>query len=47
MIPTEWVKAAQARWTAREAKGGMTALGLDPARGGIDKTSAAIARARH
>eukprot|EP01043_Picozoa_sp_COSAG02_P089520 COSAG02_NODE_26486_length_631_cov_54.218045_1_plen_158_part_10 len=26
VIPTEWVKAAQARWTAREAKGGMTAL---------------------
>lgn len=41
VIPTEWVKAAQARWKPREAKGGMTALGLDPARGGIDKTSAA------
>lgn len=40
-VPTEWVKAAQARWKPREAKGEMTALGLDPARGGIDKTSAA------
>lgn len=41
VIPTEWVKAAQARWKAREAKGIMTALGFDPARGGIDKSSAA------
>jgi hypothetical protein len=40
-IPTEWVKAAQARWRPRDAKGDMTALGLDPARGGIDKTCAA------
>lgn len=41
LIPTEWVKAAQARWQPRTEKGEMTALGLDPARGGIDKTSAA------
>ena len=40
-IPTEWVKAAMARWKPREAKGDMTALGLDPARGGMDKTTAA------
>lgn len=40
-IPTEWVKAAMARWKPRDAKGDMTALGLDPARGGVDKTSAA------
>ena len=40
-IPTEWVKAAMARWKPRDAKGEMTALGLDPARGGIDKTSVA------
>lgn len=40
-IPTAWVKAAQARWKARDAKGPMTALGLDPARGGADKTCAA------
>jgi hypothetical protein len=41
VIPTEWVKAAQARWKEREAKGPMTALGFDPARGGIDKSSVA------
>lgn len=40
-IPTEWVKAAQARWQPKDAKGDMTALGLDPARGGIDKSCAA------
>jgi hypothetical protein len=37
-IPTEWVKEAQARWEKRDAKGLMTALGFDPARGGIDKS---------
>lgn len=37
-IPTEWVKEAQARWVKRDAKGLMTALGFDPARGGIDKS---------
>ncbi len=41
LIPTEWVKAAMARWTPRDAKGPMTALGLDPSRGGMDKTSVA------
>lgn len=41
LIPTEWVKAAQARWKPRDAKGEMTALGFDPARGGIDKSCAA------
>lgn len=41
LIPTEWVKEAMARWTPRDAKGHMTALGLDPSRGGIDKTCAA------
>jgi len=40
-IPTEWVKAAQARWKPQEKKGPMTAIGLDPSRGGADKTSAA------
>lgn len=38
VIPTEWVKAAQARWAPREEKGTMTAIGFDPARGGIDKS---------
>lgn len=41
LIPTDWVKAAQARWKARETKGPMTAIGFDPARGGLDKASAA------
>lgn len=41
VMPTEWVKAAMARWKPRDAKGDMTALGLDPARGGMDKTSVA------
>ncbi|NDZ11496.1 terminase family protein [Variovorax sp. WS11] len=41
LIPTEWVKAAQARWRARDVKGPMSAVGLDIARGGIDKTTAA------
>jgi hypothetical protein len=41
VIPTEWVKAAQARWAPKQAKGMMTAMGFDPARGGIDKTAAA------
>lgn len=40
-IPTEWVKAAMARWQDKTVKGDMTALGLDPARGGSDKTSVA------
>ena len=40
-IPTEWIKAAQARWRPRDVKGPMTCMGLDPSRGGIDKTSAA------
>lgn len=41
VIPTDWVKAAQARWTDRHDKGLMTAMGFDPARGGIDKSSIA------
>jgi hypothetical protein len=41
LIPTEWVKAAMARWSPRDVKGPMTALGLDPSRGGLDKTCAA------
>ncbi len=41
LIPTDWVKAAQARWQPRTAKGEMTVMGFDPARGGIDKSCAA------
>ncbi len=39
VIPTEWVKLAQERWTDRRPDGAeMTALGVDVARGGADKT---------
>lgn len=41
LIPTEWVKAAQARWAKRDAKGSMTAIGFDPARGGVDNSCVA------
>lgn len=41
LVPTEWVKAAQARWTKKDAKGEMTSLGFDVARGGVDKSTAA------
>lgn len=41
LIPTDWVKAAQARWRQRDQKGLMTALGFDPSRGGQDKSSVA------
>lgn len=43
VIPTAWIDAAQARWRPLEgqARGPMTRLGLDVARGGIDKTCAA------
>lgn len=39
LIPTEWVKAAMARWSPRVEKGPMTSLSLDPSRGGMDKSS--------
>jgi hypothetical protein len=41
LIPTDWIKAAQARWREKDDKGPMTALGFDPARGGIDNSCAA------
>jgi len=41
LVPTEWVKAAQARWTKKDTKGEMTSLGFDVARGGVDKSTAA------
>ncbi len=37
VIPTAWIKAAQARWTSEPA-GPMDALGVDVARGGKDRT---------
>ncbi len=54
VIPTEWVRAAQARWTERPPqvtgpKGAqqdvpLTAVGVDPSRGGHDKTCIAKRR---
>lgn len=47
LIPTEWVEAAQARWKSQkpvDARGvtiPLTTLGVDPARGGNDKTTLA------
>jgi hypothetical protein len=42
-IPTEWVRAAQARWTERPPEGvPMSALGADVAQGGPDKNVIAI-----
>lgn len=39
VIPTAWVEAAQARWTETKPRGlKMSALGVDPARGGRDQT---------
>lgn len=41
VIPSAWVKAAQERWKQREKpKTAMTAIGVDVARGGKDKTVA-------
>lgn len=41
LVPTEWVKAAQARWVEKDTKGPMTSCGFDVARGGVDKSTAA------
>lgn len=38
VIPTQWVREAQARWEKRDRKGPMTAIGVDVARGGADFT---------
>lgn len=38
VIPTAWIKAAQARWKAQDAPGVPSAVGLDVARGGTDRT---------
>ncbi len=40
IIPTEWVRAAQKRWLEREKpETPLTAVGIDPSRGGHDKTA--------
>lgn len=42
VIPSEWVRAAQRRWMERERpSGAIPAYGLDPSRGGQDKTALA------
>lgn len=42
IIPTEWVRLAQKRWIERERPTTpLTAVGIDPSRGGADKTSLA------
>ena len=38
MLPTEWVRAAQNRWTQKEHPGPMDSIGIDPSRGGKDET---------
>jgi hypothetical protein len=39
IIPTEWVRAAMARWTPEKPKGvPMTAISIDPAAGGDETT---------
>lgn len=43
VIPTTWVKAAQDRWTP-ECDGALSGLGVDPARGGDDRTAIAQRR---
>jgi len=44
VIPTTWVEEAMARWTDRKPKGDMDSMGVDVARGGLDKT---VLSARH
>lgn len=42
VIPTEWIKAAQRRWSDREPPDEpLTCLGVDPSRGGKDLTALA------
>ena len=42
VIPTDWVRAAQRRWLERERPATpLTAVGIDPARGGRDNTAMA------
>lgn len=38
VIPSEWVRQAQARWQPRDAKGEMDSMGVDVSRGGRDET---------
>jgi Terminase large subunit, T4likevirus-type, N-terminal len=38
IIPSDWIKAAQARWTERGSSRAMIAMGVDIAQGGKDRT---------
>jgi hypothetical protein len=38
VIPTAWIEAAQARWTSVPPRCSMTAIGVDVAQGGSDRT---------
>lgn len=42
VIPSEWIKLAQERWQKTKPPQTMTAMGVDVARGGSDKTVIAI-----
>jgi hypothetical protein len=43
VIPSDWVRAAQRRWTERDRpEKAVPAFGLDPSRGGRDKTALAV-----
>ena len=42
VIPTAWIKAAQARWTAKQPDAPLLSTGLDVAWGGKDKTVIAL-----
>lgn len=39
VIPTAWIEAAMRRWQPRDAKGDMTSMGVDAARGGNNGSS--------
>lgn len=41
VIPSAWIKAAQSRWSPKKPDIKLSAVGLDPSRGGKDKTVAA------
>lgn len=41
VIPTQWVRDAQARWSKEGRTGWMDSMGTDPARGGADETTIA------
>ena len=41
-IPSEWVRAAQARWTDTQPDDALLSVGVDVARGGRDKTVLAL-----